>query len=70
MGHRDIQTTQIYADYAPDPSNGREWVRRAFASEDAGQSVAASPSLEAVAVTRFARSIRMANSVPSTKTRY
>ena len=21
----------IYADYAPDPSNGREWVRKAFA---------------------------------------
>jgi integrase len=31
MGHKDIQTTMIYADYAPDPSNGREWVRKAFA---------------------------------------
>jgi integrase len=32
MGHNDIQTTMIYADYAPDPSNGREWVRKAFAA--------------------------------------
>lgn len=31
MGHADIQTTMIYADYAPDATNGREWVNRAFA---------------------------------------
>jgi integrase len=30
LGHADIQTTMIYADYSPDPSNGRIWARRAF----------------------------------------
>lgn len=30
LGHADIQTTMIYADYAPDPSNGRGWAKRAF----------------------------------------
>jgi integrase len=37
MGHRDIQTTMIYADYAPDATNGRDWVNRAFASTTAEQ---------------------------------
>ncbi len=31
LGHADIQTTMIYADYPPDPSNGRMWAERAFA---------------------------------------
>lgn len=44
MGHRDIQTTQIYADYSPDPTNGREWVRKAFKTDDADQPVAAGSS--------------------------
>jgi len=30
MGHRDIQTTQVYADYAPDPSQGAIWAQAAF----------------------------------------
>ncbi len=30
MGHRDIQTTQVYADYAPDPSQGAVWAEAAF----------------------------------------
>ena len=30
MGHRDIQTTQVYADYAPDPSQGGVWAQAAF----------------------------------------
>jgi len=30
LGHADIQTTMIYADYCPDPSNGRSWAERAF----------------------------------------
>lgn len=33
MGHADIQTTMIYADYAPDATNGRDWVNRAFSVE-------------------------------------
>lgn len=33
MGHADIQTTMIYADYAPDQTNGREWVNAAFSME-------------------------------------
>jgi integrase len=30
MGHRDYKTTSIYADFAPDPSNGRKWAEAAF----------------------------------------
>jgi integrase len=30
MGHRDYTTTLIYADYAPDPSQGTAWAQRAF----------------------------------------
>ena len=30
MGHRDSQTTQIYADYSPDPSQGAAWAEAAF----------------------------------------
>jgi hypothetical protein len=30
MGHRDYQTTAIYADYAPDPSQGARWAEAAF----------------------------------------
>lgn len=32
MGHRDIQTTQRYADYAPSPEHERDLVAQAFAS--------------------------------------
>ena len=30
MGHRDYKTTLIYADYAPDPSQGATLAERAF----------------------------------------
>lgn len=30
MGHRDYKTTSIYADYAPDPSQGAKWAEAAF----------------------------------------
>jgi integrase len=30
MGHRDYKTTEIYADFAPDPTQGAVWARRAF----------------------------------------
>jgi integrase len=33
MGHRDYKTTLIYADFAPDPSQGAGWARAAFGSE-------------------------------------
>jgi integrase len=32
MGHADVRTTTIYADYAPDASGARVWAARAFAS--------------------------------------
>jgi site-specific recombinase XerD len=32
LGHRDIKTTLIYADYAPSAREA-EWVQRAFAAE-------------------------------------
>ena len=30
MGHRDYKTTEIYADFAPDPTQGAAWAERAF----------------------------------------
>jgi integrase len=35
MGHRDYKTTEIYADYAPDPIQGARWAEAAFADEEA-----------------------------------
>jgi hypothetical protein len=32
MGHRDYKTTDIYADFAPDPTQGAAWAERAFGS--------------------------------------
>ncbi|MDP9286135.1 MAG: site-specific integrase [Actinomycetota bacterium] len=37
LGHSDIQTTMIYADYAPDSSQGAIWAARAFESADSKQ---------------------------------
>lgn len=34
MGHRDYKTTEIYADYAPDPVQGARWAEAAFAEQD------------------------------------
>ena len=33
MGHRNYKTTEIYADFAPDPTQGALWARRAFGEE-------------------------------------
>jgi hypothetical protein len=30
MGHRNLATTEIYADYAPDPAYGAEFAERMF----------------------------------------
>jgi hypothetical protein len=30
MGHRDYKTTEVYAHFAPDPSQGAEFAERAF----------------------------------------
>ena len=32
MGHSDYRTTSIYADYAPDPSQGAHYAAKAFGS--------------------------------------
>lgn len=34
MGHRDYKTTEIYADYAPDPVQGARWAEAAFSDEE------------------------------------
>jgi integrase len=34
MGHRDYKTTEIYADYAPDPVQGARWAEAAFPGDD------------------------------------
>ena len=39
MGHRDIETTQRYADYAPS-AHEAAFVAAAFGAEDAGQRLA------------------------------
>jgi hypothetical protein len=35
MGHRDFETTLIYAEYAPDQARERELVERGFAPREA-----------------------------------
>jgi integrase len=37
MGHRDFRTTLIYADYAPDLSQGARWAARAFGEPPRGR---------------------------------
>jgi len=41
LGHSDIQTTMIYADYCPDPTNGATWAQRAFTPRVDGNMTAA-----------------------------
>jgi integrase len=38
MGHRDYKTTLVYADYAPDSSQGRVFAEKAFGSAETGAS--------------------------------
>ena len=33
MGHRNLATTEIYADYAPDPAYGAEFAENAFTAK-------------------------------------
>ena len=33
MGHRDYKTTEIYAEFAPEPTQGALWAQRAFGDE-------------------------------------
>lgn len=42
MGHASMATTLVYADYAPDPSGGAVWARRAFGESPAVPQVAVS----------------------------
>jgi integrase len=37
MGHRDYKTTEIYADYAPDPLQEARWADAAFSDQDDDQ---------------------------------
>ncbi len=36
LGHRDFRTTLVYADYAPEPTQGAAWAARAFPSHADG----------------------------------
>lgn len=45
MGHRDVQTTQRYADYAPSPEHERELVGRAFDVEPSAGGFWAEPQV-------------------------
>ena len=38
MGHRDYKTTEIYADFAPDPTQEAGWAEAAFGGGDEGES--------------------------------
>lgn len=52
MGHRNLATTEIYADYAPDPAYGAAFAERAFtakAVEGSGEDQDAAESHEDVA---------------------
>ncbi len=44
MGHRDYKTTEIYADFAPDPTQGAVWAQRAFGEEPTDAPAEADPS--------------------------
>jgi hypothetical protein len=45
MGYRDYKTTSIYADYAPDPSQGARWAEAAFgAGTNLGTNLSATES--------------------------
>jgi integrase len=43
MGHRDYKTTEIYADFAPDPSQGTLWAERAFGAASPGDAAGPFP---------------------------
>ena len=43
MGHRDYKTTSIYADYAPDPTQGAVWAAKAFSPDQEAEMVEDSP---------------------------
>ena len=43
LGHSDYRTTSIYADYAPDLSQGAVWAARAFGDPGATLSAVACP---------------------------
>jgi integrase len=43
LGHRDIQTTMIYADYSPS-EHEREWVEAAFGRAEPTSTVAELPT--------------------------
>jgi hypothetical protein len=45
MGHRDYKTTEIYADFAPDPTQGALWAQRAFGDSDDATAEPASPDV-------------------------
>ena len=47
MGHRDYKTTLLYADFAPDPSQGARWAEEAFGAKDEGAESADEPDEEA-----------------------
>jgi hypothetical protein len=40
MGHADAKTTQIYAHYAPDATNGAAFVEQAFGGASAQRCIA------------------------------
>jgi integrase len=45
MGHKDYKTTAVYADFAPDPSQGAKWAEAAFgAGTNSGTNLSASES--------------------------
>ena len=44
MGHRDYKTTEVYADFAPDPTQGAMWAQRAFGEAAADATAEAAPT--------------------------
>jgi integrase len=44
MGHRDSRTTSLYADYAPDASQGGVWAARAFLNTKGGALASIGPA--------------------------
>jgi hypothetical protein len=48
MGHSSAQTTEIYADYAPDPTQGAKFAEAVFGAVGAPNSTEASSSQKCV----------------------
>jgi hypothetical protein len=51
MGHRNLATTEIYADYAPDPAYGAKFAEDAFTAKQTEETKDTDPQEQDAAIT-------------------